>query len=138
MPLEIFPKYYTRGLVRRSPECFFVFGDNIERRGTKGQAVIRGLSNAVGVATKWAPHKRGCAYFRDDQWNSIKPHLERDLNAVERLLQAQRTVYLPTQMIGSGLAELPDRAPKIFAYVDSFLKQLYVEYKDKGLDEFII
>jgi hypothetical protein len=138
MPLETFPKFYTRGLVRRHPECFFVFGDNVERRGTKGQAVIRGLPNAIGIATKWGPYRDTDAYFYDDQWERIQTILERDLNAVEHLLQSGRTVYLPTQMIGSGLAELPSRAPKVFEYLDNNLKRMYNAYRDKGLEAFFV
>jgi hypothetical protein len=114
-----------------------VFGDNLERRGKKGQAVIRGLPNAVGVATKWRPSKDEDAYFYDSQYHDVIPRVERDLNVVERLLQNDRLVYLPIQMIGSGLAELPSRAPRIFSYVDSFLKRLYIEYKDEGLEAFL-
>lgn len=141
MPLKIFEKFYTRGLVRRTPHLFYIFGDNTLRYGKKGQAVIRGLPNAIGIATKWKPSKDEDAYFTDDQFENnpyVKTVIDTDLNAVEALLRKGRTIYLPQQMIGSGLAELDSRAPKTFAYVANKLKSLYIEYKDEGLDEFLI
>ena len=48
---------------------YYVFGDNMERRGLGGQAgVMRGEPNAIGVPTKWSPSNRPDAYFTDEDW----------------------------------------------------------------------
>lgn len=138
MPLEIFDRYYTRDLVSKMPECYFIFGDNVERRGKKGQAVIRGLPNALGIATKWRPSLDPDAYFCDYQLSRTKPILEADLNAVERVLKEGRVVYLPSAMIGTGLSKLVTNAPKTFAYVDDIFKRLYSRYRDEGLEAFFV
>jgi hypothetical protein len=101
--------------------------------------VIRGLPNAIGVATKWKPSTDDDAYFTDEQWERnpyIKTVIDTDLNAVEHLLQKERTVYLPVQMIGTGLAELNLRAPKLFEYLDNNFKRMYSQYKQEGLEAY--
>ena len=55
--------------VRAHPNTLFVFGDNDQRRGKAGQAVIRDEPNAIGFRTKKAPRTSAkSAYYTDDEY----------------------------------------------------------------------
>src|SRR3972149_600556 len=57
MPI-IFQKHYTRDGIKKNRNCWYVFGDNMMRYGYGGQAKeARGEFNAIGIPTKWSPHK---------------------------------------------------------------------------------
>lgn len=46
-------KFIFREDLQANPDVYYLFGDNVERRGLGGQAKeMRGEPNAIGVATK--------------------------------------------------------------------------------------
>jgi hypothetical protein len=47
--------HYTAELLVAHPHTLFVFGDNVQRYGKGGQAMIRDEPNALGVATPPSP-----------------------------------------------------------------------------------
>ena len=114
MPL-LYQKRILREHLQANPEVFFVFGDNVERRGLKGQAAaMRGMPNALGICTKWRPSNDPAAFFSDDRWEEIQPILERDLEPVIKALKAHRIVVWPKDGIGTGLSRLPQKAPQVW------------------------
>ncbi len=116
MPI-IYQKWIKRQDLRDNPERIYVFGDNMARKGLGGQAKeMRGEPNALGVATKWRPDMLESAFFSD----SYPPCFEvvaTDMAKVMTMLQAGRTVVIPKDGIGTGLSELPKRAPKLNAAI---------------------
>lgn len=124
MPL-FYQKVITRQLVRANPGVLFVFGDNVRRRGLKGQAAeMRGEFNAVGVATKWAPDNQQPSFFKDKDEDRIIPIMEKDLEPVVQALSLNRIVIWPADGIGTGLSKLPESAPKIWEKLEDARKQL--------------
>lgn len=122
MPVEFMEKFSTQ-VCRDNPTWAFVFGDNAERWGFKGQAVIRSEPNAIGVRTKWAPKTYETSYFHDSQYDSIIKMIDEDFEGIFELLAAGCTVVFPEAGLGTGLAELPQRAPKVYEYlVDCMVK----------------
>lgn len=113
----VFIKWITRHFVRANPEARFVFGDNQLRVGMGGQAAsMRGEPNAIGVATKRAP---GCAdgdYFTDGDDDAMAT-INADIDLVAAALGEGRTVYVPLDGLGTGLSQLPQRAPKLHAHI---------------------
>lgn len=105
---------------------FVVFGDNVQRTGKKGQSVIRDCPNAIGVATKWKPSRDSDAYFSDNA--PAMKIVAKDLAAVKSLLDAGYNVYWPAGSIGTGLAELPTRSPKIHAMIERFVEECRKKY----------
>ena len=62
-------KFITRADLQANPKRLYLFGDNVMRAGLGGQAKeMRGEPNAVGVATKKAPHRGHLAYFTDAEY----------------------------------------------------------------------
>lgn len=119
--------YINRAMVRTHPDVLFVFGDNMEGRGMGGQArEMRGEPNVIGVPTKWAPERIAAAYFTDDDrmdrnvWHAINGAFEE----MRKALASGRNVVIPTDGLGTGLAELQTRAPKLHAMIEAAIASL--------------
>ncbi len=115
-----------RADLQANPNVLYVFGDNYLRKGLGGQAAeMRGEPNAVGVATKWAPAMLDQHFFDDKDFNVIKEIIDNDVS----ILRAhnnhfdewgrEKIIVVPLDGIGTGLSELPTRAPKIYDYIVS-------------------
>lgn len=116
---------YTRELLIRHPDDLFVFGDNVLRTGHGGQAFpCRGMPNAVGIVTKMAPTRAADAYLKDTELKQVSAiNLPAWFTLMTKLQEGGR-VWLPRDGLGTGLAELPRRAPKIFADIQAKLAEL--------------
>lgn len=103
--------WVTRDIVKAYPNTLFVFGDNLTGTGFGGQAKeMRGEPNAIGIPTKHFPNMHEKSFFTDadlDNWLIIvKP-------IVARLHAHTGPIRWPQNGIGTGLAQLPKRAPAI-------------------------
>ena len=112
-------------LCKNNPNSIIVFGDNLIGKGKKGQAIIRDCVNSYGVPTKRLPSMQDGSFFSD---------LESEYNLVkERLLnlwtehKEDKEIILPINKIGSGLADLQNKSPKIYKMIESFYKAVETE-----------
>jgi len=113
----VFLKWITRDMVRAEPEARFVFGDNTLRVGFGGQAAsMRGEPNSIGVATKRAPGMSNAEFFSDDNAADLAV-IDADIDKVAAGLAEGRTIYVPLDGLGTGLSELPTRAPKLHHHI---------------------
>lgn len=113
---------YTRAFVKQHPDKLFIFGDNVERKGGGGQAVIRGLPNVFGIATKWAPTYCSDDYFSDLNRECL-PIIATDLSCLKaRLAEQPQPLVYPVAGIGTGRAMLQTMAPNLLKYLT---EQLY-------------
>jgi hypothetical protein len=109
----IYLNHITRSRLKQELNARFVFGDNVIRQGFGGQAKeMRGEPNAIGVATKHKPTMDPDAFFRDCQGDAEL--LKTDLKKVEEALRAGLQVYAPEAGLGTGLSQLPSRAPGLY------------------------
>lgn len=107
-----------RADLQANPDVLYVFGDNVRRVGMGGQAgEMRGEPNAVGIATKWSPGREEDDYFSDDEYQTATAIIQQDFAPVKLSLRLGATVVFPLDGIGTGLSELPERAPRIFEYL---------------------
>lgn len=119
MPL-LYQKHILRKHLQANRGVIFVFGDNVQRLGFKGQAAeMRGEFNAHGIATKWAPSFKEDAFFKDSQINEILPILEKDISPLYNALMSGQVVVWPADGIGTGLSRLPAKAPNIWAVLEA-------------------
>jgi hypothetical protein len=90
---------------------------------------MRGEPNAVGIPTKWKPERAASSYFCDDDWQNgdVRHAIFGAFNRIEAALAEGRDVVIPRDGIGTGLAELPQRAPKIHAYIEGRIRALGTE-----------
>jgi len=105
-------QWIMRSDLVNNPDVTYIFGDNEERQGLGGQAKeMRGQPNSVGVATKRLPSQMDDSYWTDDHAAHNLTVMYNDLYPVfEGLLQG-KPVVIPSDGIGTGLSELPTRAP---------------------------
>ena len=134
----IYKKRISREDIRSTfPTHIYLFGDNMERVGMGGQAYsMRGEPNSFGVPTKWKPDSRESSYFSDGDFpGPVERAIDFPLNIAFAWLLKGSTVVVPTDGLGTGLSELPTRAPQIYNYIEYRLALLAkfattVKYED--------
>ncbi len=118
----ILVKRYTRAMIQRNPDVLFVFGDNLARRGFGGQAAeARGEPNSVGIVTKMSPSR----YLSDDNWLDVRDPIVEAFNRLRNHLVNGGTVVWPQDGVGTGLAELPTRAPLLDLAIEGCREYLF-------------
>lgn len=121
--------YITRAQLQAAPETLFVFGDNMRERGFGGQArEMRGEPNAVGIPTKWEPSNSANAFFCNSDLAACKGLIDNRFLKLLRHLQAGGNVVWPDAGIGTGLADLKSRAPRIWEYIEIQRAALFAMY----------
>lgn len=133
---KLMPIYYmtfvTRDFVRSHSDWFFVFGDNMQRKGLGGQAKeMRGEFNSIGIPTKWKPSDTDDSYFCNDDWEDgsiVKSTILQDLKKIEDCLKSKQIVIVPMDGLGTGRAMLNDKAPIIFNYIQQQIQMLRKMY----------
>lgn len=121
--------FITRGYVRANRNKLFLFGDNLERRGFGGQAAaMRGEPNAIGIPTKKSPSYKDEAFFSDDQFEQNKAAIDAAFAKVKKALKEKiGAIVVPSDGLGTGRAQLDQRAPRTFVYLQKRLAELVFE-----------
>lgn len=122
LKVEIFKGNWTENQVKENPDKIFIFGDNIQRTGKGGQAIIRDNDNAFGIATKKLPNTNKEAYFSDNELEENKKVIDVDIQNILDSAEG-RTIVFPQNGLGTGLAKLKEKAPKTFEYLNQRLKE---------------
>jgi hypothetical protein len=114
-------------MVQADRNAIFVFGDNMKRAGYGGQAgQMRGEPNTIGVPTNGRQSEASRHFLR--MRIGLTPKYRAISDAFRLMgdcLSVGRNVVIPSDGLGTGLAELPTRAPKLHA----------IEAAIEGLDE---
>lgn len=113
--------------LKANTSSLYLFGDNLDRRGFGGQAKeMRGEPNSFGIATKRSiNHNYPDDYFFDNQPDTrqiIDDEFERLYTLIAN--NYYNTIVIPSDGIGTGLARLPEFAPKLLIYINSKLEVL--------------
>ena len=112
-------KFITRSMLKENPDTLFVFGDNMIGKGFGGQAKeMRGEPNAVGIPTKLLPGTSGADYFSDEDFDRAKTKIEAAFVRLFAHAAHGGEIVWPADGIGTGLAKLPRRAPKIWKLIE--------------------
>lgn len=127
--LTALKEFYSEELCRLNPNTLFVFGDNLICKGKGGQAIIRSEPNTLGIATKALPYTHKRSFFDDNNPSHYKYLLE-DIARLQYHLHIHseyNQIVLPYAGLGTGLSEMPQRAPKLFKLLTKLV------YKDNDL-----
>lgn len=128
MPI-IFQKWIYREDLVSNRDVLYLFGDNLERKGFGGQAKeMRGEPNAVGIATKKKPSLFEDSFFSDDDMDLFLTHYDVDIARVDDHLELGGIVIVPSDGLGTGLSELPTRAPKIDTFIKEDIESMRILY----------
>lgn len=124
--IKIYPKFWNVEYVRKHPKYLFIYGDNDIQRGKGGQAIIRDEPNALGIPTKKIPSYSLKAYYTDDEYEENKQKIKKSILHIIKtfLTNDYTTIILPKDGFGTGLAKLPEKAPKTFKYIENKIKGL--------------
>lgn len=122
-------KRWTLSDVKNKPDHLFIFGDNDIKKGKGGQAVIREEPNAMGIPTKKIPTRAKSAYYTDDELTTNQNKIDHAIKLIIAELPKYEVLVLPADGIGTGLSELPTRAPLTFKYLKEKLKELINDAK---------
>ena len=110
------PGKITPSYVRSHSNTLFVFGDNDQRKGKGGQAVIRDEPNAIGLRTKKAPSTSASAYYVDAEYQENISKMKSDFEEISRRsVDYDKVYFIPG--IGEGLAKLKEKAPRTYAWM---------------------
>lgn len=116
----IFQEWITRQDLHNNRNKLYIFGDNMERQGLGGQAKeMRGEPNAIGIATKRSPGFNTVDFFSDqeDEFHTVYSDIT---NVWKRYQDGFSHIVYPSAGVGTGLAQLESRSPRIFAVVKEF------------------
>ncbi len=132
--IVVWPRHHTVADLRKNPNLIFLFGDNDRRTGKRGQAIIRGEPNAFGIRTKHKPATSTSSYFSDERYEkNIKMMKDDFVKALEAVPQ-NGTLVLPRDGLGTGLADLPNKAPQTFAWLQQLSEMLNTFATDAGTE----
>jgi hypothetical protein len=111
--------YYTIAEVLANPDKLYIFGDNVQGIGKKGQAIIRDCPNALGIPTKNYLGYKPDNYFDDELYNDNASFI---LTHIHLIMQSYKqnnykAIVFPKDGIGTGLADLKNKAPKTWKYL---------------------
>jgi hypothetical protein len=128
MPV-IFQKFIYRSDLRANPDVLYLFGDNLKRQGLGGQAKeMRGEPNAVGIATKKLPSQYDNSFFSDEDFDLFEENYLADIEPALKALDRGLVLIIPSDGLGTGLSELPTRAPIINNYIINQIKEMRKVY----------
>lgn len=120
--IEVCQEFYTKELLRANPGKVYVYGDNMKVFGKGGQAVIRDEPNAFGIPTKRYPSKDDWAYFSDKEDERMAVIMSlRKLYVIGQ----SKVIVFPSGGIGTGLALMSEKSPKLFYEMNGILKEFF-------------
>lgn len=70
MQANIYPDIITKEFLDSNPNIMFVFGDNLQRVGRGGAAILRDHPQSYGFITKKAPTHNLCDYYTPSEYKA--------------------------------------------------------------------
>ena len=87
--------------LKEHPNEVFVFGDNVERKGKKGAAILRDEPNSYGFITKRYPSNFDKAFYKPSNYKEV--YKEEIKWLIKEITNNPNKIYLISQ-VGAGLA----------------------------------
>ncbi len=131
---------WTREEVAADKDNLYVYGDNTVDRISgyvpkTTQAVIRGLPNAISLITKKDRYLNSNSFFTDDDFDEYCSYLHDRFLVLETCLKCGKNIYVPVKdgqvLIGTGKADLPNKAPKCYLELCKKFNFLFRYYGEK-------
>lgn len=136
--VRLFMSNYTAASVRARPESLFLYEDNTNHAGERGQAVIRHEPNTCGIVTKIHPYNSNSDFMSDDEYDNNTALIDESFDLLYKKLSYKnstgeyyKVVYIPVAGLGT---QLPTRAPKTFTYLLGKLYDMASDLDPEGFD----
>lgn len=84
-----------------NPKGYFIYGDNLQRRGKGGAASLRDHPHAIGFITKKFPDNKDGSFYQPEEYSSV---FFEELQKLEKLIKNNPTKIFYISKLGSGLA----------------------------------
>jgi hypothetical protein len=125
--VEIYPTKWNMAIVARNKTKLYVFGDNLDRKGNKGQACIRNCRNSIGLATKNYNSNEPIAYWSDNELQLNCQIIEQEIDNIIKTYNefGYKSLVFSYFGYGNGVADLPKRAPETFNYLKRRLFEVF-------------
>lgn len=123
--VEVQKEWYSVEQCDSNKNKLYVFGDNLVGAGCGGQAQIRYCQNSIGIPTKRLPEMTEDAFFseRKDEILSVFKSIE----LIDKIMNEGEydTLVLPADGLGTGLAEMDKRSPKLFSAMNQTISETF-------------
>ena len=83
------------------PETYFVYGDNLQRRGKGGAVALRDHPRAIGFITKKFPDNLDGSFYRPEEY---VPVFFEELEKLRKKVESEPLNFFYISPVGSGLA----------------------------------
>lgn len=84
-----------------NPCCYFIYGDNLQRRGKGGAAVLRDHPHSIGFITKKFPDNNDGSFYRPEEYSAV---FFEELQKLEKVIKNNPTKKFYISKLGAGLA----------------------------------
>ena len=117
--------WYSIEFCQKYPNYLFVFGDNTIGKGMGGQAIIRHQPNAYGIPTKKLPSSSYNSFFSDNDYDKNVAIIKKAIDDMP--IDEYDYIVFPDAGLGTGLAELPKRAPSTYRFLVNYINEKFGE-----------
>lgn len=91
----------TENFLDENPDSYFVFGDNIERSGMGGAALLRNHPHAIGFITKKFPNNKIESFYKPIEYSNV---FFEELKKLKKIIQKKPNKKFYISKLGAGLA----------------------------------
>ena len=95
------PETITEEFLKDNPNCIFVFGDNLLRKGYGGAAKLRDCINSYGFITKKYPNNFNSSFYTKEEYLSV---FEEEKEKLIYLIENNPDKIFLVSKLGGGLA----------------------------------
>jgi len=124
MKVTHFNGFWTVYDCLQNTKSLFIYGDNDIRSGCGGQAIIRNCPNSIGIPTKKFPNNYLTSFYSDDQLEENKEKINFAISVIIDKAKNYEEIVLPKDGFGTGLSQLPQKAPMTYLYLNEVVKNM--------------
>lgn len=128
--ISVYSGYWTVNTCINDPKSLYIFGDNDIKKGLGGQAIIRNCKNSIGIPTKKLPNNNSNSFYTDKEYEN---NCNKIIKAVDKIIIKAKNydeLTFPEDGFGTGLAKLPEKAPKTAKFLEDLLGDCFgIDYE---------
>jgi hypothetical protein len=82
-------------------DAYFVFGDNLQRIGYGGAAILRDHPHAIGFITKKFPDNNDSSFYKPEEYSTV---FFEELDKLKKIIETRPDKIFYISQLGGGLA----------------------------------